>query len=142
MINDYQPLINGVAYSWADIQAQLLGKTVLGISAISYEDEQTIEDNYGAGNLPTSRGYGQLKSKGSLTMEAKEVERITEAVPSGRIQDIPPFPVTVSYVNPANKLVTHKLMNAQFTGNKRDIKSGDTKIEVELPLVISHIQWK
>jgi len=33
-------------------------------------------------------------------------------------------------------------MNCQFKGNKRDIKAGDTTIDVELPLVISHIQWK
>ncbi|MCB2379799.1 hypothetical protein LGH70_19540 [Hymenobacter sp. BT635] len=141
-LNDIQPLINGVAYSWADINAQILGKTMYGITAISYEDDQVMEDNFGAGMMPTSRGYGQLKSKASITIEAKESERLVEATPTGRIQDIPPFPITVAYVNPANKTVTHKLMNCQFKGNKRDVKAGDTKIEVEHELIISHIQWK
>ncbi|AHJ98932.1 hypothetical protein [Hymenobacter swuensis] len=142
LLNDIQPLINGVSYSWADIQAQILGKTIYGISAISYEDTQNMEDNYGAGMMPTSRGYGKYEAKASITIEAKESERLVEAVPSGRLQDIPPFPITVAYVNPANRTVSHKLMNCQFKGNKRDVKSGDTKIEVEHELIISHIQWK
>lgn len=136
------PLINGVAYSWADINAFLLGRTVFGITAISYEDMQEMTDNKGAGIFPTSRGYGANECKASLTLEAKESERLVDAVPSGRLQDIPPFPITVSYVNTANKAVTHKLMNAQFKGNKRDVKSGDTSIEVEHELIISHIEWK
>lgn len=136
------PLINGVAYSWADINAHMLGRTVLGITAISYEDDQDITDNYGGGQFATSRGYGQIKFKGSLTMEMKEVERLTEAVPTGRLQDIPPFPITTSYVNAANKTVTHKLIMCQFKNNKRNVKSGDTNIEVELELVIANILWK
>jgi len=136
------PLINGVAYSWADINAFLLGRTVLGITAISYEDEQEITDNYGAGMYATSRGYGQAKYKGSLTLEMKESERLVEAVPSGRLQDIPPFPITVSYENTANKIVTHKLLMCQFKNNKRSVKSGDTNVEVEHELVIAQIQWK
>lgn len=136
------PLINGVAYSWADINAFMLGRTVLGITALSYEEEQEITDNYGAGQYATSRGYGQVKFKGSLTMEMKEVERLTEASPTGRLSDIPPFPITSSYVNAANKTVTHKLIMCQFKNNKRAVKSGDTNIEVELDLVIANIEWK
>lgn len=136
------PLINGVAYSWADINIFLLGRTVLGISGISYEEEQDITDNYGSGQYATSRGYGQFKFKATLKMEMKEVERLQAAVPSGRLSDIPPFPITVSYVNVANKTVVHKLIMCQFKNNKRDTKSGETNIEVELDLVIANIEWK
>ncbi|OON67814.1 hypothetical protein [Hymenobacter sp. CRA2] len=137
-----QPLINGVAYGWADINAQALGRTILGITAISYEDTQEITDNFGAGIFPVSRGYGKNECKASITVEAKESERLAQAIGSGRLQDIPPFPIVVSYQNAANRLVTHKLMNAQFKGNKRDVKSGDTAIQVEHELIISHIEWK
>jgi hypothetical protein len=136
------PLINGVAYSWADINAQMLGRTVLGITAISYEDEQEIADNYGAGQFATSRGYGQNKFKGSITLEMKESERLVEAVPTGRLQDIPPFPIVISYENAANKIITHKLLMCQFKNNKRNVKSGDTNVEVEHELVIAKIEWK
>ncbi|MDF7813608.1 hypothetical protein [Hymenobacter sp. YC55] len=139
---NYTPLINGVAYSWADINVQLLGKTLIGISEITYEDEQEMVDNYGAGNNPSSRGYGQNKPTASMKVEAKELERLVDAVPSGRIQDIPPFPIVVSFVNSVNRVVTHKLMNAQFKKNSRNSKAGDTNIEVEVPLIISHILWK
>jgi hypothetical protein len=136
------PLINGVAYSYADVNVQLLGRTVLGITAISYEDEQDIVDNYAAGQFATSRGYGQNKFKASLTLEMKESERLVEAVPTGRLQDIPPFPITVSYENAANKIVIHKLLMVQFKNNKRNTKSGETNIEVEHELVIAKIEWK
>lgn len=136
------PLINGVAHSWADINIFLLNRTVLGTTAISYEDEQEMTDNFGAGQFATSRGYGQVKFKATLTLEMKEVERLTDAVPSGRLQDIPPFPITVSYENAANKTVIHKLLMCQFKGNKRSVKSGDTNVEVELELLVGKIEWK
>jgi hypothetical protein len=120
----------------------MLGRTVLGITAISYEDDQEITDNYGAGQYATSRGYGQNKFKASITLEMKESERLVEASPTGRLQDIPPFPITVCYVNPANKTVTHKLIMCQFKNNKRDVKSGSTNIEVEHELIIANILWK
>ena len=139
---EFVPLINGTAYAWADIRAQLLGQTVAGITAVSYEDTQEKVNNYGAGTNPVSRGLGKIEPKASLTLEMKELERIQAALPpGGRIQDIKPFPIIISYVNPSNMLVTHTLMNAEFTNNKREIKTGDTNIEVELELIISHIAW-
>ncbi|QKG57005.1 hypothetical protein GKZ68_10425 [Hymenobacter sp. BRD128] len=139
---DFKPLINGRAYDWASIRFQALGQTIAGTTAISYEDTQEKVNNFGAGVNPTSRGLGKIESKASVTMEMKELERIQAALPAGgRIQDIPAFPIVVSYVNPSNMLVTHTLHDCEFTNNKREIKTGDTNIEVELELIISHITW-
>jgi hypothetical protein len=139
---DFIPLVNGAAYAWANIRTQLLGQTVAGITAVSYEDTQEKVNNYGAGVNPVSRGMGKVESKASLTLEMKELERIQAALPpGGRIQDIAPFPIVVSYLNPSNALITHTLHNCEFTNNKRDIKTGDTNIECELELIISHISW-
>ena len=73
----------------------------------------------------------------------KEVERIQAAAAAqlgGSILDIAMFPIVVSYVNTSNVLVTHTLHNCEFTENKRDMKTGDTNIECELPLIVSHIE--
>ncbi|MBO2009171.1 hypothetical protein [Hymenobacter negativus] len=138
---DFVPLINGTAYAWADIRAQLLGQTVAGITAISYGVKQEKVNNYGAGNNPVSRGIGKREPNASITLEMKEVERIQAALPpGGSLLDIKSFPIVISYVNPVNQLITHTLHNAEFTENKREIKTGDTNIEVELPLIISHIE--
>jgi hypothetical protein len=138
------PLINGRAYDWASMRPQVLGQTVAGITAISYEDTQEKVNNMGAGTLPVSRGYGKYEAKASLTLEAKEVERLMAAARAQgltRLQDIPPFNIPVTYVNDSNALVTHTIHNCEFTNNKRDLKTGDTNSEVELELIVSHITW-
>jgi hypothetical protein len=136
------PMLNGRAYDWASVRMQLLGITILGVTAINYGDKQEKVDNFGAGTLPSSRGYGQKKANANITLEMKEVERIQGALKPGQsLQDIGPFTVTVAYRNESNIVITHKLMNAEFTDNKRDLKAGDTSVVVELELIISHIKW-
>ncbi len=113
-----------------------------GISAIRYSDEQEIEDNYGAGRFPVSRGYGEIKTEGSITLHAEEVRAIQAAAPLRRLQDIPPFDIVVSYIPLSGAAVTTDVLkNCQFKKNARDAKQGDKKIEVEIPLVISNIIW-
>jgi hypothetical protein len=138
---DRPALVNGTAYSWVDITLNLLGIPVAGIVAISYDDEQEIEDNSGAGRFPVSRGYGGIKAQASITLHAEEVVAIQRSIPTGRLQDIPPFDIPVSYLPPNGNIATDVLKNVQFKKNSRDTKQGDKKIEVELPLVISHINW-
>jgi hypothetical protein len=137
-----KPLLNGRAYDWASIRVQLLGLTMVGITAVSYEDSQEKVDNHGAGIYASSRGLGKYEAKASITLEMKEVERIQAALPPGqRITDIPPFNIVVAFVNASNRMVTHTIHNCEFLGNKREMKTGDTTIEVQLDLITSHISW-
>ena len=138
---EFQPLINGRAYDFASIRVQLLGQTIIGVTAVSYGYKQEKVNNFGAGVNPVSRGYGKREPEGSITLEMKEVERIQAALPlGGSLLDIQPFPVVISFVNASNALITHTLHNCEFTENKRDMKTGDTNVEVELPLVLSHVE--
>ena len=91
------PLINGTAYSWSQIQLNLLGTPVNGIVAISYEESQEMQDNFGAGNRPVSRGYGKKECKASITLEMAEVEALQDAAPNGSLMDIPEFDVPVCF---------------------------------------------
>lgn len=134
-------LINGTAYAWGDITANVLGTPVAGISAIKYSDSQEIEDNYGAGRLPVSRGYGEIKTTGNVTLHMEEVVALQKTVASKRLQDIPPFDIVVSYIPTSGNVTTDILRNVQFKGNGRDAKQGDTKLNVEIELIISHIEW-
>lgn len=138
---EFIPNINGRSYDWASLRAQMLGQTIIGITALSYGMKQEKVNNYGAGVNPVSRGYGKREPEASITLEMKEVERIMAALPpGGSLVDIPPFPIVSSFVNSSNQLVTHTLHNCEFTGQKRELKTGDTSIEVELPLILSHIE--
>jgi hypothetical protein len=137
-----QPLINGVAYTWSQVNINVLGRLVVGIVAIDYSDKQDMQDNYGQGNYVVSRGIGKIMCEASVTLEAAEVEALQLASPTGRIQDIPEFDVPISYIDNADVLATHTLKNVRFKENKRSAKSGDMTMEVELPLLVSHINWK
>jgi hypothetical protein len=135
-------MINGITYSWSKIIFNVAGIPVTGISAINYSDRQEKVNNYGAGSDVVSRSYGRYEAEGSITLHADEIEAITAAAPNRRLQDIPPFNITVTYMKPdGSGTVTHKLRNVEFTTNGRDIKSGDTLIERELELIITKIEW-
>lgn len=135
------PLINGRSYSWSDVQLSIGGVPVVGITNIEYDEEQAKEDNHGAGYNPVARGYGQRKASASITMYAEEVEALMDKAAGGSLLDYGVFDITVQYMVGA-VIKTHVLKNAEFLKNGRRMASGDTKIEVELPLIISHIIWK
>ena len=136
-------LINGQTYAWQDIEVVLLGRKVYGIRAISYSETQEFENIYGAGNQVVARGTGIAEFEGAITLLSDEVEKIMDAIPSGRLQDIPEFPITVHYrTSLATKKVTHTLLGCRFKNNVRDVSQGDNMIEVELDIAIAGIAWR
>lgn len=140
-VNDGMPLINGVEYSWGDIVAAINGVPLVGITAISYEDSQDMQNNYGAGRHPVSRSKGRITPSAKITLHQSEVIALQSQSLTGRLQDIAPFDITVSYIPDSGIVVTDKIRNCQFKANKRDWKEGDMLQEVELELLPSHIMW-
>ncbi len=139
---DFQPLINGTAYSWSQIKFSLFNTPIAGVHAINYKDEQQIQDNHGAGRRVVSRGHGQITSEGSITLDMAEVEALQAASPTGNIMDIPEFDMQVTYLPAGGRIVTHTLHNVKFKKNERGVQRGDMEIGVEMPMAVSHISWK
>lgn len=139
---DFQPLVNGTSYSWSQIELNLFNTPVAGVTKISYSENQEMQDNFGAGNRPVSRGYGKIEAEGKISLEMAEVVALQNAVGSGRLQDIPEFDIIVSYLPEGGIIQTETLHNCRFKKNSRDVSQGDMKIEVELDLMVSHISWK
>lgn len=139
--NNGLPLINGTLYSWADIVATVNGVPLTGITNIEYKDSQEVVNKYGAGRHPVGRAKGRITSTAKITLYQEEVESLQEQAPNGRIQDLPPFDITVSYQPDSGKIKADKIRNIQFSGNSRKWKEGDTGQEVELELIPSHIEW-
>jgi len=135
------PLINGKSYEWADIVVNVLGLPIIGITNIEYEEKQGMENIYGAGRFPVSRGYGKVEPTAKMTMLMEELENIQAVAPLGRIMDIPEFDIIVMYLDAANVTRKHVLKNVRFMNNKRAVSTGDTSIPVELELIVSHIQY-
>ena len=135
------PLINGVEPAWGDIVAAANGVPFGGITAIKYGDKQDVQNNYGAGRHPVSRSKGRITPSASITLYKSEIVALQRRAPNGRLQDIAPFDITVSYLPESGIITTDKIRNCQFDENKVDWKEGDLNQQVELPLIPSHIEW-
>ena len=141
IINNGIPLVNGMLYSWADIVAAISGVPVTGITGIEYGDDQDVVNKYGAGRHPVGRAKGRITPSAKITLYQEEVEALQGQAPNGRLQDIAPFDITVTYIPDSGIVTVDKIRNCQFKANSRKWKEGDTGQEVELELVTSHIEW-
>lgn len=141
MINNGIPLVNGKLYDWADIVLAIAGVPVTGVTGIEYKDEQEVEMKYGAGRYPVGFGKGRISCDGKITLYQEEVEAIQRQSPTGRLQDIAPFNIIVSYLPDTGIVSTDKLRNVVFKNNGRSWGEGDTGKTVEIDLAMSHIEW-
>lgn len=137
---DFTPLINGREYGWGDIVVNISASSVTGIKAIKYEEDQEKENIYGAGRNPVSRGYGRVKTTGSITLLSATVFALQAIAPKGKLHNIAPFPIVVSYQPETGPIVKHILKNCEFKKTTFDWKEGDMSKDIELELVISHIE--
>lgn len=140
MANEF-PLINGVGYSWASVKLELLGVPVIGATAINYAETDQKENNYGVGRFPVERGHGNVEPSASISLYKSSIEALQKMAPNGRIQDIPPFDVTVAYLTRDGKFTKDVLKNFEFTENKVDVTQGDKKIVSDIQCIISHVDW-
>lgn len=135
-------MINGNIYSWSDVQVRLLGRTLQGIVGVNYERTQSKTNLYGAGNDPIARVHGQNEYAASLTLTLNELHGIEDELGAGgSILDIEPFDVIVSYVVKGTKVVKDKILECEFTGNRRDFSNGDNEFQVELELIVGRIEF-
>lgn len=135
------PLVNGAAYTWADITCCIAGVPVMGITAIEYGDTQDVQNNYGAGRYPISRSKGRITPSAKITLKMDEVVAIQSQSITGRLQDIAAFDVSITYLNAGGMVVHDTIRNCQFKANKRTWKEGDMDQNVDLELLPSHIVW-
>lgn len=139
---DFTPLINGKSYEWADITVGILGAPFLGVQAIEYREDQDIQNVYGAGSYPVSRGMGKVTPTAKITLLMEEVEALRTVAPKGRLQKIPTFDIIVAFVDDSLIPKVHKIRNCRFKNNSIKSEQGATSIPVELEVVCSHIDWQ
>lgn len=136
------PLINGKQHEWADITVNILGVPFITVTSIEYSDEQAMKNVMGAGSRVVGRIYGEFTPSATIKILAKEVESLQDVAVLGIIQNIPEFNIVVTYIDSAFTPVKHTIRNCRFTKNGRTSQRGDGEIEVELPLIISHVEFR
>lgn len=142
MNNNGVPYINGQLYDWGNIAIGIAGVTLTGIRAVRYADRQETTAVFAGGRYATGFGKGRITCEASLTLLMEEIVALQNASPNGRLQDIAPFDITVTYMHPvSSKIVTDVIKQCQFMDNSRDWTEGDTSEEVELTLLTPKIDW-
>ena len=110
----------------------------MGVSEITYEAKQDKVNNPGLGIEPVSRGHGVREYSGSIKIHMTDIQAIRNAVPGGKLLDLPAFDIIVLYGNPG-RIVTDILKQCEFTTDASGGASGDTLLESTLDLIIGDI---
>ncbi len=138
------PLVNGINYSWANITIQLFNQPIAGITEIDYKEKIKIDDNYGLGQYPISRGFGNIEYEGSLSLYLDEWKRIIASAKALGLNSplfINPFDVQIVWQATTRTPATIEyLRQVSFMENPLDAKQGETKFICKIPLKIGLIE--
>lgn len=144
-------IVNNVAYSWALIELTspaLAGgsteanPTVLqGVSAIEWEVKQNVKKNYGLGGRPVNRGFGNIESTASITMDYNTQVQLRAL--KGSLRALGEFDLVISFANEmgtANWTTeTVTLKGCMFTEDGMEANQDDTNITKKFDLNVFEI---
>jgi len=130
-------VINNRKYSWADVNAIIFGRLLVGISAISYKHKEEIKGVKGSGKKDIGYVQGNYEADGSITLHMDEVQSIRrKLLPGQNLMSIKPFKVVVAFINEDNLPVKHSF-NAKFMNDGVEVDNGGTKaIDSKIDLYI------
>lgn len=107
-----------------------------GVSAIKWEKERKIENNYGIGGDPVNRGIGNKKCTASITMDYNTVAQLRAL--KGSLMDLGEFDLIISFSNAYAgsdwQTETVTLKGCVFNKDGMDTKQDDTNITKEFDL--------
>lgn len=138
-----QRIINkfGKLTGWNAITVNILGRDLEGITELEYNDEQEIENAYGAGGYPVGETDGNYSATCSLTLFLEENKALLQSLPPGtRIQDIAPFDINVVY-EVEGVIYKDIIRNCRFRNNGRSASQNDKTMTYQYDLKCSHIDW-
>lgn len=135
-------MVNGVQMGFGHVVVNMLGTILTDFTEIEYSKKQEKTNTYGGGNAPSGRGHGKIEYEASITLSNKTIQQIYASLPAGMsLVDIPPFPITVSFVSTSYKPVIHKLHYVEFTDEGVATKQGDVKAEHKCKLIVGSIDF-
>lgn len=139
-------IVNGREYGWGDITLVAGLRDVTNFTGISYKKEQSKEELYGKGNEPIAIQKGNVKYSGTLTMLQSEVNTLQELAraTTGRADILKlNLNAVVCYGNPleGDVMTVDRLFGIQFTELPKEMKQGDSKMEIALPFICTKILY-
>ncbi len=130
-----------MSYEWADIQLSIAGSTpILGITEINYGYSRDIENIYGGGSEPVSRGYGSKKYEASITIKLEEAQNLVAIAPASDLSQIPTFSIAVSWLDAENLVIKNTIQNCKFMNFDIKTKQGDKSTDITLNIVYAGLK--
>lgn len=133
-------LVNGVSYGWVNITFAPFGVPLIGITKVNYEKKQNKVDNFGAGDKPVSRGYGNYSYTCQIEVYQEEWEKFIAASPERDPMLIPPFPIPVVFGGTRVTAKKHTLLMCEFLNDPMNSSQGDTSNKLTIDLIVADIQ--
>lgn len=129
-------------FNFQDVVIRLAGLPVAGAQGISYTASQESPNIYGLGREPRSYAKKRREYEGEITVTGGQLNEILQAVaPIGDLLSLPPFEVSVTYVNESGDLWSDVLSGCRFTEVPKELVLDDDFMEVTLPLAIAKISY-
>ena len=135
------PLINGEAFTFAQITPLYLTVPLVSMTSITYEETQEKVDNPGTGNRPISRGRADIKANGSIELSMNDIEALREVTPQGSLLLLPATDFILVFGNVQN-VQTHVLKNLEFINDGGTGTQGDTDMKMTLNFIISNVIYR
>lgn len=133
-------MINGVAYSASNVNIIMFGRSIVGITKISYSKKQEKTNNKAFQVEPVSRGYGNADYECSMEIYKDEWNAIIAAAPNTDPTQIPPFEFQVIYSGDSVVYKEDHILFAEFPEDPMNTSAGDTSIKLTVPMIIGGIQ--
>jgi hypothetical protein len=137
-------MINGVEYTYEDIQVEIFGRVLEGVEAVKYGATKNHYNIHGRGNKPVAMGKGKKDSTpGSLTIHQSEFEALQAATPRGKDPtDWAPFDITVAYAPEGGEITVDVVPNCRVSRWEKGMttEEGHMTIDLELATGIPRLQ--
>jgi hypothetical protein len=133
-------LVNGINYSWSNIKFNFFGVPLIGITDIDYGRKMKKDNNYGWGQDPISRGYGNIENEGSISIYWDEWRKIIAAAPTNDPLFILPFDIQVLFGSSSLNFKQDTLRACEFDDDPFTAKQGESKFILRLKLTIGRIE--
>ncbi len=127
-------------YSWANVKVVIFGVPVVGITKIAYKKKPKKDNLYGQGSEPIGRSYGNNEYEASITLYRDEWNNIIKSAPFNDPTLSPFGDIQVVFGGSQVAACTDTLLAAEFLDDPMSVGQGDTKIMVEIALIIGGIK--
>lgn len=135
-----QVLVNGKAFSAADITVTVNGIDIASVSTLNIVETADKQNNYGFSTQPTSRGRGFDEYTCSVEMAYKDVQKLRNLSFTRRLVDLPLFNV-LAVMDNGEQVARIRARNAEFMEDGIEVAGGDPEVKREYPLIIAGVDY-